>query len=108
MADPVALGVLGFALTESCLGIVLMGWRGTTMDDVFVVNFFGIGGFGMLMAAQWIMLRGDTFAYTAISAYGLFYVGLGFLFTPFFGVADAYGGSETAAFCNAVGLLFSS
>ncbi|KAJ5778544.1 hypothetical protein N7520_001790 [Penicillium odoratum] len=98
-----ALGAFGTTLTT--LSLSLMEWRGVTTNNVFVANFFFIATFGLLITAQWELSIGNGFAYTVFSAFGLFYAGYGALLTPAFGVAEAYGGSSTAQYNNAVGFF---
>ena len=56
----------------------------------------------MLISAQWEIVRGNGFAYTVLSAFGLFYAGYGAIITPSFGVKDAFEG-DTAQYNNAIG-----
>ena len=57
------------------------------------------------MSANWELVRGNTYAYTVLAAFGLFYAGYGFIITPSFGVADQYGGADTPEYNNAVGFF---
>ncbi|KAL3476899.1 GPR1/FUN34/yaaH family-domain-containing protein [Aspergillus californicus] len=98
-----ALGAFGTTLTT--LSLSLMEWRGVTVANVFVANFFFIAAFGLVITAQWELSIGNGFAYTVFSAFGLFYAGYGALLTPAFGVSAAYGGTETAEYNNAVGFF---
>ncbi|CAG8380446.1 unnamed protein product [Penicillium salamii] len=98
-----ALGAFGTTLTT--LSLSLMEWRGVTTTNVFVGNFFFIAAFGLVVTAQWELSVGNGFAYTVFSAFGLFYAGYGAILTPAFGVAQAYGGSSTAEYNNAVGFF---
>lgn len=100
-----------------------MEWRGVTTDNVFVANFFFIAAFGLVVTAQWELSIGNGFAYTVFSAFGnnvytqtkrtkiiltnlgLFYAGYGAILTPSFGIAQAYGGSSTTEYNNAVGFF---
>ena len=59
-----------------------------------------------VVAAQWEIVLGNTYAFTVLSAFGLFYLGFGFIITPFFGVAASYeGGAESAEYNNAIGFF---
>ena len=114
-------GIGAFATTLTTLSLSLMGWRGVAVTNVFIGNFFFIAGLapkqnssaetecsqiiqgiGMLISAQWEIVRGNGFAYTVLSAFGLFYAGYGAIITPSFGVKDAFGG-DTVQYNNAVG-----
>ncbi|KAL6232360.1 hypothetical protein BDW75DRAFT_232858 [Aspergillus navahoensis] len=98
-----ALGAFGTTLTT--LSLALMEWRGVTTTNVFVANFFFIAAFGLVVTAQWELSIGNGFAYTVFSAFGLFYAGYGALLTPAFGIAQAYGSTDTAEYNNAVGFF---
>ncbi|RAL60516.1 hypothetical protein DID88_009712 [Monilinia fructigena] len=98
------LAIGAFATTLTTLSCALMGFRGLSNTDVFVANFNFIAGVGMVISAQWELIRGNSFAYTTLSAFGLFYAGFGALDVPFLGISEAYG-SDTAQYNNAVGFF---
>lgn len=81
-----------------------MEWRGVTTTNVYIGNFFFVAGLGMVISAQWELVRGNSFGYTCLSAFGLFYAGFGAIVTPLFGVTAAYG-SDTAEYNNALGFF---
>ncbi|PYI02021.1 hypothetical protein BO78DRAFT_422939 [Aspergillus sclerotiicarbonarius CBS 121057] len=97
-----ALGAFGTTLTT--LSLSLMEWRGVTITNVYVGNFFFIAAFGLVITAQWELSVGNGFAYTVFSAFGLFYAGYGAILTPAFGVAQAYG-ADTTQYNNALGFF---
>lgn len=47
-----------------------MGWRGVSIDNVFIGDFFFVAAFGLVITAQWEMSLGNGFAYTVFSAFG--------------------------------------
>lgn len=59
----------------------------------------------MVVTAQWEIVLGNSYAYTVLSAFGLFYAGFGFIVTPSFGVAEAYGGPDSIQYNNALGFF---
>jgi hypothetical protein len=63
-----AIGVFGTTLTT--LSLSLMEWRGVTITNVYVANFFFAAAFGLLVTAQWELSIGNGFAYTVFSAFG--------------------------------------
>ncbi|KPI40764.1 Ammonia transport outward protein 2 [Cyphellophora attinorum] len=103
LGSPTALAIGAFATTLTTLSMSLMEWRGVTTTNVYIGNFFFVAGIGMLISAQWELVKGNSFAYTVLSAFGLFYAGFGAIITPSFGVAEAYG-SDTTQYNNALGL----
>jgi uncharacterized protein len=60
----------GFATTLLTLSLSMMGFRGVETQTVFIANLCFAAGLGMLISAQWEMLRGNTFGYSALSAFG--------------------------------------
>jgi succinate-acetate transporter protein len=105
LGSPTALAIGAFATTLTTLSFALMGWRGMSVTNAFIGNFFGVAGIGMVISAQWEIVLGNTYAYTVLSAFGLFYLGFGIIVTPLFGVAQAYGGADTPEYYNALGFF---
>ncbi|KAM0708314.1 hypothetical protein Q7P35_004965 [Cladosporium inversicolor] len=105
LGSPTALAIGAFATTLTTLSFALMGWRDLSVTTAFIGNFFGVAGIGMVISAQWEIVLGNTYAYTVLSAFGLFYLGFGVIVTPFFGVAEAYGGADTVGYNNALGFF---
>jgi succinate-acetate transporter protein len=48
----------------------MIGFRGVTNQTVFIGNFCLLAGLGLFISAQWEMVRGNTFAYTVLAAFG--------------------------------------
>ncbi|KAF2158550.1 hypothetical protein M409DRAFT_61562 [Zasmidium cellare ATCC 36951] len=105
LGSPTALATGAFSTTLTTLSFALMGWRGVSVTNAFIGDFFGVAGVGMFVSANWELVLGNTYAYTVFAAFGLFYAGFGFIVTPSFGVADAYGGPDSAQYNNAVGFF---
>ena len=59
---------------------------------------------GMIVSAQWELVLGNLYAYTVLSAFGVFYGGFGAVITPSFGVQATYG-KDTAGYNNALGFF---
>ncbi|CAD6582995.1 MAG: hypothetical protein ASARMPREDX12_001145 [Alectoria sarmentosa] len=104
LGSPTALAIGAFSTTLATLGLALMEFRGLTITNVFIGNFFFVAGIGMVISAQWELVLGNTYAYTVLSAFGFFYGGFGAIITPLFGVQAAYG-TDTAAYNNALGFF---
>ncbi|KAK3215959.1 hypothetical protein GRF29_8g1626743 [Pseudopithomyces chartarum] len=128
-----AIGVFGTTLTT--LSLSLMEWRGVTITNVYVANFFFAAAFGLVVTAQWELSVGNGFAYTVFSAFvwtvfvltflvaslptnlvyiGIFFtVDLGFLLVAASYFADADGAPKSAValkkagggFCFVAGLI---
>ncbi|KAJ6443659.1 hypothetical protein O9K51_04838 [Purpureocillium lavendulum] len=104
LADPAPLAMGGFATTLLTVSLAMMNFRGVTVQTMFVGNLCFVACVGLLISAQWFMIKGDTFSYTVLTAFGLFYGGYGAVMIPWFGVVDAYGG-YTPEFYNAYGFF---
>lgn len=104
LGSPTALAIGAFATTLTTLSCSLMEWRGVTTTNVYIGNFFFIAGIGMVISAQWEIVRGNSYGYTVLSAFGLFYAGFGAIITPSFGVTESYG-SDTIEYNNALGFF---
>lgn len=52
------------------LSFSLMEWRGVTISNIHVANFFFVAAFGLLISAQWELASGNGFAYSVFSAFG--------------------------------------
>ncbi|KAI9659546.1 MAG: hypothetical protein M1821_001805 [Bathelium mastoideum] len=102
IGNPTALAIGAFATTITTLSLSLMEWRGVTVANAFIGNFFFLAGIGMVVSAQWEIVLGNTYAYTVLAAFGLFYAGYGALLTPGFGVKESYG-DDIVGYNNALG-----
>ncbi|KAL2801839.1 GPR1/FUN34/yaaH family-domain-containing protein [Aspergillus granulosus] len=101
-ANPNPLGFGAFATTLMTLSLSNMGFRGVSNQTLFIADLCLLAGFGLLISAQWEMVRGGTFGYTVLAAFGLYYAGYGVLLMPSMGITNAYGG-QTTEFYNAFG-----
>lgn len=66
--SPLAMGT--FATTLLTLSLSMMGFRGVETQTIFIGNLCLAAGLCMFVSAQWEMARGNTFGYSALSAYG--------------------------------------
>lgn len=48
----------------------MMGFRGVENQTVFIPNLCFLAGLGLLISAQWEMVKGNTFEYTVLAAFG--------------------------------------
>ncbi|THZ31999.1 hypothetical protein D6C91_00623 [Aureobasidium pullulans] len=103
LANPGPLGFGAFATTLMTISLAQMGFRNVQNQTVFVANLCFLAGIGQLISAQWEMVRGDTLAYTVLTAFAFYYGGYGALLMPWMGVVDSYGG-KTTEYYNAFGL----
>ncbi|KAJ5334757.1 uncharacterized protein N7506_004437 [Penicillium brevicompactum] len=104
LANPAPLAMGGFATTFLSLSLAMMNFRGVFTQTMFIGDLCFVAGIGLLISAQWEMVRGNTFSYTVLSAYALFYGGYGVIMIPSLGIVDAYGG-YTPEYHNALGFF---
>lgn len=120
-ANPVPLGLSGFALTTFLLSCVNLGVLGLDNPALVLAPALAYGGFVQLLAGMWdialgngrqavrstgyhgtLMSGGAVFGGTALSSYGAFWISLGIILTPGgFGIQDSYSGTD---FYTAFGL----
>jgi succinate-acetate transporter protein len=71
LADPVPLGIAGFAMTTFALSCVNAGFFGGTAATPMVLGLaIFYGGLVQLLAGMWAFRRGETFVAVAFSSYG--------------------------------------
>ncbi|KAF5855689.1 hypothetical protein ETB97_008603 [Aspergillus alliaceus] len=102
LANPSPLGFGAFSTTLMTLSLSMMGFRGVSNQVVFIADLCLLAGVGLLISAQWEMVKGNTFAYTVLAAFALYYGGYGVLLMPSMGVVEAYAG-QSKEFFNAFG-----
>lgn len=62
----------GFATTLLSVSLAMMGFRGVTTQTMFVGDLCFVACIGLLISAQWEMVKGNTFSYTVLTAFGTF------------------------------------
>lgn len=63
----------GFATSLLTVSLAMMGFRGVSNQTVFVGDLCFVACIALLISAQWEMVRGNTFSYTVLSAFGMFH-----------------------------------
>jgi uncharacterized protein len=74
VADPAPLGLAAFALTTMVLSAINVGWVGAVNEPIVLGLAVAYGGTAQLLAGMWAFKRGNTFAATAFSSYGAFWL----------------------------------
>lgn len=88
IANPAPLGLCAFALTTFVLSSVNAGFISAPNIVLGLALFYG--GIVQILAGMWEFKTGNTFGATAFSSYGAFWMALGAVFVPGFGIAAAY------------------
>jgi len=94
-ADPVPLGIAGFALTTFILGLVNVGVLGNADTFIVLSVAAAYGGLVQLLAGMWAFAERNTFAAVAFSSYGGFWISF-VLLIQFFLPEAAKSGITTA------------
>ncbi|KAJ1911163.1 hypothetical protein H4219_006025 [Mycoemilia scoparia] len=91
IGNPSPLGLLSFALTTFVLSLHngAMGVHFGAPSNVVIGLAMFYGGICQLLAGMWEYVVGNTFAATAFSSYGGFWLGYAAIFIPWFGISDA-------------------
>jgi succinate-acetate transporter protein len=92
IANPAPLGLSAFALTTFVLSSGNAGLISAPNIVLGLALFYG--GIVQILAGMWEFKSGNTFGATAFSSYGGFWLALGSVFVPGFGIAAAYKGAD--------------
>jgi succinate-acetate transporter protein len=94
-ANPSPLGLMGFAATTFVLSMYNVQARGIKVPNLILGMALGYGGLVQLLAGMWEFASGNTFAATAFSSYGGFWLAFGAIYIPQFGIVTAYGDNKS-------------
>jgi succinate-acetate transporter protein len=97
IADPAPLGLAAFGFTTLMLSAVNAGWIGAAATSAVLAMAIPFGGATQLLAGMWAFRRGNTFAATAFSSFGAFWISYFLLVSVFLpGVIRAGGAGEAS------------
>jgi uncharacterized protein len=97
IGDPGALGLACFGITTLCLSVINAGWLNNFAGPMVLAVCLPFGGVTQILAGMWAFRKGNTFAGTAFSAYGAFWISF-FLLLNYFvpAMATSITGSKGA------------
>lgn len=104
-ANPSPLGLSAFALTTFVLSMYNARAMGVTTPNIVVGLAAFYGGAVQFLAGVWEMAVGNTFAATALSSYGAFWLLYAAINVPSFGIVAAYEDTEQLSLAVAFFLL---
>jgi succinate-acetate transporter protein len=81
IADPAPLGLAGFAMTTFVLSAFNTNVLSNTLEAAVLPLALFYGGLGQLLAGMWEFRRGNTFAATAFTSFGAFWLAFYWLVT---------------------------
>jgi succinate-acetate transporter protein len=103
IADPAPLGLAGFAMTTFVLSAFNTNVLNSTLDATVLPLALFYGGIGQLLAGMWEFRRGNTFAATAFSSFGAFWLAYWWLVEH--DVASLVKAADAAELHKALGLF---
>ncbi|KAI0364895.1 FUN34 transmembrane protein [Pilatotrama ljubarskyi] len=90
LGDPGPLGLYGFAATTFILSMYNVQARGILTPNVVVGMALFVGGLAQFVAGMWEFATANTFAATAFTMYGGFWMSFATIFLPGSGITAAY------------------
>ncbi|HEV7679659.1 MAG TPA: acetate uptake transporter [Candidatus Dormibacteraeota bacterium] len=96
VADPAPLGLAAFGVTTMMLSAINAGWIDTSATFAVLAMALPFGGVVQLLAGMWAFRRGNTFAATAFSSYGAFWISYFLLVNVFLAPVVRAGGPGVA------------
>ena len=81
IADPAPLGLAAFGLTTLVLSTINAGWIAGAGAPAVLALALPYGGIAQALAGMWAFRRGNTFAATAFTSFGAFWISF-FIFAP--------------------------
>jgi succinate-acetate transporter protein len=81
VADPAPLGLAAFGITTLVLSVINAGWLDASATIGVISLAIAFGGASQFMAGMWAFRRGNTFAATAFTSYGAFWISYALLVT---------------------------
>jgi uncharacterized protein len=96
IADPAPLGLAAFGLTTLVLSAINSGWIGAAATTAVLSLALPYGGVGQALAGMWAFRRGNTFAATAFTSYGAFWISYFLLVNFFVAPVEKAGGAGMA------------
>jgi len=83
MADPAPLGLSALGITMLLFSAINAGWISASSTPVVLAIALPYGGISQALAGMWEFRRGNTFAATAFTSYGAFWISFVLLNTVF-------------------------
>ena len=73
-ADPAPLGLAAFGITTMALSAINAAWIGAAATPMVLALALPFGGIAQALAGMWAFRRNNTFAATAFTSFGAFWV----------------------------------
>jgi len=106
MGNPTPLAVACFGITNTLMSLFLMQLRGVDSLNFLVGTMWFTAGVINLIVGIFELLVGNTFAYTIFGSLGGYFLSMGALLTPAFGISEHYlNAKHISEFRNAMGMF---
>lgn len=105
--NPAVFGLFSFGISALLLALYNVHSQGVLVPNVIIGPAFFIAGMGQTISGLWEICVGNTFAATAMTGFGGFWLSYGAVLTPSFGILAAYK-DETEMFHKAMGFFMLS
>lgn len=102
-ANPVPIGLCGFALTTLVLSMANARAMGIRTPNVAVAPAFFYGGFAQILAGMWEVALENTFGSVVLTSYGCFWLSWAAIEIDWFGIKAAY--DDPIELENAIGFF---
>ena len=83
IGDPAPLGLAAFGTTTLVLSVINAGWAPASVTVGVLALAIAFGGGAQVLAGMWAFRRGNTFAATAFTSYGAFWLSYWLLVSNF-------------------------
>jgi succinate-acetate transporter protein len=93
-ADPAPLGLAAFGITTLVLSVINAGWVPADTTAGVLALAIAFGGAGQILAGMWAFRNGNTFAGTAFTSFGAFWISFYLLNAVFVPQIKAAGGTN--------------
>ncbi|CAE6353917.1 unnamed protein product [Rhizoctonia solani] len=91
LANPAPLGMFALAATTLMWSLYNARTRGLYQINAVIAQALAVGGLVQLLAGMWEFVTGNTFAATAFSILGGFWISYGIMYWPYSGSLVGYG-----------------
>ncbi|CAG8793122.1 26449_t:CDS:2 [Gigaspora margarita] len=91
IGNPTPLGLSAFAMSTFIASLYGLGVFGIAVPNILIGVSFFTGGVTQFASGMWEYKVGNTFGGTGFSAFGGFWASLGAIYTPGFGIQEAFG-----------------
>lgn len=90
VGNPIPLGLIGYCISTFTLSLTLMEARGATNPKLLISSALMFSGLVTMICGFWCLLLDNTFACTALAAFGGFYLSYAVILIDAFDIVSSY------------------